>query len=594
MSEQLGRLRREMKRRRIQAYLVPSADPHQSEYVPACWKRRQYITGFSGSAGDAVVTLVRAGLWTDSRYYLQAERELEQSGFDLFRFGVPGVPAWKEWTAIELRAGEALGFDPRLISHKEHGELARLFGDRGLRLRPVEPNLVDEIWDDRPPAPSGQAILQPKKYAGESAAAKLERVRKKLAEERADAHILTQLDAIAWLFNIRGSDVAFNPVVIAYAIVTPKTASLFIDRKKVPPAVGSALVKDARIRPYRDFPSQLQALGKHGRRVWLDDTSASRWVADNLRGAKLILKPSPVALFKACKNTTEIEGSRRAHLRDGAAMVRFLSWLERTAPRGGVTELSAAHRLEDFRSRQPLYRGLSFEPISSSGAHGAVVHYAVKPETDIPVDPAGIYLIDSGSQYADATTDITRTVSLGEPTGEQGDRFTRVLKGVIALSTVSFPQGTMGPQLDILARKALWDAGLNYGHGTGHGIGSFLSVHEGPQSVAPARGFGIALEPGMILSIEPGFYKDGEYGLRTENLALVVKDEKRSTEKLAFYTFETLTRCPIDLRFIKKELLTAQERTWLDDYHKGVRETLTPLLDPDEADWLARATRPLG
>ncbi len=573
--------------------MFPSADPHQSEYVPACWKRRQYLTGFSGSAGDAVVTLDKAGLWTDSRYYLQAERELEGSGFALFKFGLAGVPVWKEWIAKELRAGEALGFDPQLISHKEHGELAKLFGDRGLRLRPVEVNLVDEIWDDRPPAPSGKITWHQKKYTGETVAFKLERVRRKMAEERADAHLLTQLDAVAWLFNIRGSDVMFNPVIIAYAIVTRKTASLFIDRKKVPPSVESALGKDANIRPYKDFQGRLLALGKPGRRVWLDDSTTSRWVADNLRGAKLILKPSPVPLFKACKNTTEIEGSRRAHLRDGAAMVKFLSWLENAVPRGGVTELSAAHKLEEFRSRQPLYRSLSFETISSYGAHGAIVHYAVKPETDIPLRPGGLYIIDSGSQYADATTDITRTVCLGEPTAEQRDRFTRVLKGVIALSTVSFPQGTAGPQLDILARKTIWDAGLNYGHGTGHGIGAFLSVHEGPQSIAPARGFGVALEPGMILSIEPGFYKDGEYGLRTENLALVVEDKEKTTPALSFHTFETLTLCPIDLSLVEKELLTPGELVWLNDYHRKVREALTPLLDPDEADWLALATRPL-
>jgi Xaa-Pro aminopeptidase len=333
-------------------------------------------------------------------------------------------------------------------------------------------------------------------------------------------------------------------------------------------------------------------MGKRGRRVWLDDATASRWVAGSLRGAKLILKPSPLPLFKACKNTTEIEGSRRAHLRDGAAMVKFLSWLEKAVPCEGVTELSAAGKLEELRSRQPLYRGLSFETISSYGAHGAIIHYAVKPETDIPLRPGGLYIIDSGSQYADATTDITRTVCLGEPTAEQRDRFTRVLKGVIALSTVSFPQGTAGPQLDILARKTIWDAGLNYGHGTGHGIGAFLSVHEGPQSIAPARGFGIALEPGMILSIEPGFYKDGEYGLRTENLALVIKDEKRSTNTLVFLTFETLTRCPIDLSLVEKELLTPGELAWLNDYHRKVREALTPLLDGEAREWLLRATLP--
>ena len=593
MSEKLNRLRGFMERRRIQAYFIPSADPHQGEYVPACWKRLQFITGFTGSAGDAVVTLDKSGLWTDSRYHLQAERELAGSGFELFRFGLPGVPSWKEWTLRELRAGEALGFDPQLISYKEHADLAKLFGDRGLRLKPLEHNLVDLVWDARLVPPPGKVIVHLEKYAGESVRAKLERVRKKMAEERADAHVLTQLDAVAWLFNIRGSDVAFNPVVIAYAIVTQQAAYLFVDRKKVTTGVESALSKDAKIRPYGDFQRELRAMGKRGHRVWLDDATASRWVTDSLRGAKLILKPGPVPLFKACKNTTEIEGSRRAHFRDGAAMVKFFSRLEKEVPREGVTELSAAAKLEEFRSRQPLYRGLSFEMISSYGAHGAVVHYAVKPETDTPVKPGGIYLIDSGSQYADATTDITRTICLGEPTDEQRDRFTRVLKGVIALSTVSFPQGTTGPQLDILARKALWDAGLNYGHGTGHGIGSFLGVHEGPQSIAPARGFGIALEPGMVLSIEPGFYKEGEYGLRTENLALVVKDENKSTKALTFYTFETLTLCPIDLRLIKRELLTNQELSWLNEYHKKVREALTPRLEPQEADWLGRATRPV-
>jgi Xaa-Pro aminopeptidase len=412
-----------------------------------------------------------------------------------------------------------------------------------------------------------------------------------MAAEAAEAHVVTQLDAIAWLFNIRGSDVAYNPVVIAYAVITPKEARLFIDRRKLGAAAKAALSKDAEILPYEDFPAHLAKLAARGR-VWVDETTASQWVTESLRGAKLILKPSPVPLFKAIKNQTEAEGARRAQVRDGAAMVKFLYWLENEVPKGGVTELSAARLLEEFRSGQPLYRGLGFETISSYAVHGAIVHYAVSPETDITLKPEGLYLVDSGSQYWDATTDITRTVCLGEPTDEQRDRFTRVLKGVITLTTAAFPQGTMGPQLDILARQALWDAGLNYGHGTGHGIGAYLGVHEGPQSIAPARGFLIPLEPGMILSIEPGFYKDGEFGVRVENLGLVVRDEKRSTSALAFYTFETLTLCPIDVRLIKKELLTAEEIGWLDNYHTRVREALTPLLDAPEAAWLGRATMP--
>lgn len=593
MIEKLAKLRQLMKRQRVQAYFIPSADPHQSEYVPACWKRRQFITGFTGSAGDALVTMGKAGLWTDSRYYLQAERELTGSGFELFKWGLPGVPSWKEWTSKELRAGETLGFDPQLISHKDYADLEKLFGDRGLRLKSIETNLIDEVWDTRPAPPCGKVVLHPKKCAGESARSKLERLRKRMAGEMAETHVLTQLDAIAWLFNIRGSDVEYNPVVIAYALITPKEARLFVGRRKVTAGVNATLSRDAEIRLYEEFPAQLAKLGAQGRRVWLDETSASQWVTERLRGAKLILKPSPVPLFKAVKNQTETEGARQAHVRDGTAMVKFFYWLENEVPKGGVTELSTARKLEEFRSGQPLYRGLSFETISSYASHGAIVHYAVSPETDIPLKPEGIYLIDSGSQYSDATTDITRTICLGRPTDEQRDRFTRVLRGVIALTTIAFPQGTMGPQLDILARKALWEAGLNYGHGTGHGIGAYLGVHEGPQSIAPARGFLITLEPGMILSIEPGFYKEGEYGVRVENLALVIRDEKRSTKALAFYSFETLTLCPIDMRLVKKELLTSEELGWLNDYHDRVRKALSPHLEEHEAAWLQRATRPV-
>jgi Xaa-Pro aminopeptidase len=591
MNDNLAKLRRLMKRHRIQAYLIPSGDPHQSEYVPGFWKRRQFVTGFCGSAGDAVVTLAKAGLWTDSRYYLQAERELAGSGFDLFRWGLPGVPSWKEWMAKELRAGDTLGLDPRLISHKDYGELEKIFRDRGLRLKSIEENLVDKVWDARPAPPRGKIIIHPKRYAGESVRSKLERLRQKMAQEKADAHVLTQLDSVAWLFNVRGSDVDFNPVVIAYALITDRKARLFIDRTKVQGRTKDVLSRDVIILDYRDFAAQLARLGEQERRVWVDEASASQWVVEGLRGARLIFKPSPVPLFKAAKNKTEIDGARRAQIRDGVAMVKFLRWIVEAVPQGGVTELSAAAKLEEFRSRQPLYRGLGFETISSYGEHGAVVHYAVSPETDIPLEPKGIYLSDSGSQYRDATTDITRTICLGEPTNEQRDRFTRVLKGVIALSSISFPQGTMGPQLDILARKALWEAGLNYGHGTGHGIGAYLGVHEGPQSIAPARGFLIPLLPGMIMSIEPGFYKDGEFGVRVENLGLVVKDEKRSTRALAFYTFETLTLCPIDVRLVRRELLTAEEIVWLNGYHARVRAALTPLLDEPDAAWLRTATR---
>jgi Xaa-Pro aminopeptidase len=592
MKDKLTALREVMKRHGVEAYLVPSTDPHQSEYLPEVWKRRQFISGFTGSAGDALVTVNQAGLWTDSRYFLQALGELKDSGFTLFKGGMPGVPSWQEWIAKELSPGQALGLNPKLIAHRDFAKLEKDFQQKGIFLEAIEKNLVDAIWSQRPSAPAGGISLQQKKYAGESVRDKLERLRKKMAEEDADAHVLTQLDAIAWLFNVRGSDVEFNPVAVAYAIVTRKKATLFVERDKVPTKVRQALARNVTIEDYENFCSRLRELGKKKMRVWLDEASASEWVVRSVgREAGLIFKPSPIHLFKAVKNKTEIAGSKRAHLRDGAAMVNFLCWLEKAVPKGGVTELSAAEKMEEFRCQQDHFMGLSFKTISSYASHGAVVHYAVTSETDIPLKPEGIYLIDSGSQYKDATTDITRTVCLGRPTEERRDRFTRVLKGLISLTRLSFPQGTFGTQTDILARLALWEEGLNYGHGTGHGIGAYLNVHEGPQSIAPARGFGVSLEPGMIMSIEPGYYKEDEYGLRVENLALVVKDESRSKKGFSFYAFESLTLCPIDLRLVKKDLLTGEEIQWLDGYHRKVREALMPHLGSAEQTWLKKATQ---
>lgn len=593
MPEKLDTLRRLMRRHNIQAYLIPGSDPHQSEYVPEFWRRRAFITGFTGSAGDALVTLDEAGLWTDSRYYLQAERQLRNTGFSLFRWGRPGVPAWQEWSARNIKTGEALGFDPQLISRREYERLQKMLAAKSIRLKPIAANLVDALWDERPAPSDDPVIVLSERYAGESRASKLLRLRQEMETEDADAHVLSQLDAIAWLFNIRGSDVPFNPVAIAYAIVTRKNALLFVAREKVRPRVRMILERDVTCRDYAEFPAALHGLASAGKRVWLDEAGVSQWVVGRLAGAKLLFQPSPVTLAKAIKNATEIRGSKRAHRRDGAAMVEFLFWLEKAVLKGGVTELSAARKLEEIRKGQPRFIGPSFETISSYGSHGAVVHYRVSPETAALLKPKGIYLIDSGSQYLDATTDITRTVCLGRPTAEQRDRFTRILKGVINLTRCSFPQGTSGPQLDILARRALWEKGLNYGHGTGHGIGSFLNVHEGPQGIAPARGFGISLEPGMILSVEPGFYKEGEYGIRLENLVLIVRDLVRSREAQPFYTFDTLTLCPIDLRLLDKTLLTRDEVNWLNAYHQRVRKELAPLLAREVSAWLKKATRPI-
>ncbi len=593
MNRKLTALRSRMKRHGVHAYLIPNSDPHQSEYVPECWKRRQFMTGFTGSGGDALVASRRAGLWTDSRYYLQAERELRGSGFELYKWGSADVPSWQEWAARNLKSGETFGFDPQLITHKEYARFKKALDDKGIRLKPIAANLVDQIWEERPDPPLAPIIILPERYTGESVRNKLDRLRQNMAAEDADAHVLSQLDAIAWLFNIRGSDVEYNPVAIAYAVITPKEADLFIARGKVDKKARAELKKRVRFRDYHDFPEELRRLASAKRRVWLDETSISQWIVHKLKGSKLIFRPSPVPLFKAVKNAIEIRGAKQAHRRDGAAMVKFLHWLEKAVPGGGVTELSAAHKLEAFRSRQPRFRGPSFATISAYGSHGAIVHYSVSSETNCSLKPAGIYLVDSGGQYLDATTDITRTVALGRPTEEQCDRFTRVLKGVAALSTISFPRGTSGSQLDILARRALWQKGLNYGHGTGHGIGSYLNVHEGPQAISPIRGFGISLEAGMILSNEPGCYKEGEYGIRIENLVLVVKDNVRSTPESPFYLFEPLTLCPIDIRLVNKKLLAEDEIRWLNSYHRRVRKELTHLVDKDEAAWLRKATRPI-
>jgi Xaa-Pro aminopeptidase len=592
MNNKIDAIRKLMKDNGVEAYLVPSSDPHQSEYVPEFWQRRKFISGFTGSAGDVVIIQKKAGLWTDSRYFLQAEQELDGKVFILFKMGLPDVPNFDDWLLRELKKGESLGLDPQLIPRRNYSALKKKLEDRAIGLKTIEKNLVDELWEGRPEPPKGKVEVHGEKYSGEGTASKLKRLRAKMAEEGADAHVAVMLDSIAWLFNIRGSDVKYNPVTISYAIVTKEKAFLFVDLDKMTEAAQKSLKGIVEVRKYEDFSAGLQALAKKRANVWLDEGSVSQWIMSLLeRGARFLFKPSPIKMFKAVKNKTEISGFRAAHIRDGAAMVKFLCWLEKNVGQTKATEVSAAEKAAEFRALDKMFRGMSFETISSYGAHGAVVHYAPSPESDVPLKPEGIYLIDSGGQYLDGTTDITRTISLGNPTEEQKERFTRVLKGLVDLLITSFPQGTVGKQLDTISRLPLWEKGLNYGHGTGHGIGTYLNVHEGPQAISYYRCIGIALEPGMITTIEPGYYKDNEYGLRVENVALVVKDEERSSEEASFYTFENLTLCPIDLRLVKKELLTAREIDWLNDYHKKVFKTIVPLLAKPEAAWLKKATR---
>lgn len=461
-------------------------------------------------------------------------------------------------------------------------------------MRSLSGNLVDAIWTERPKPPLNAVMALATRFTGETVSAKLARVQKAMKERKVDAHFISALDGVAWLFNLRGSDVPFNPVLIAYALVTSKGATLFVDPQKMPADVARSLGRRVELRSYEDAAGALLLLGSEKKRVWVEDTSVSRWVADLLSGADLVTDTSPVTLMKARKNKTEIRGMRDAHLRDGVAMCRFLCWLDGAVGKDTITEISAADKLEEFRSSGKNFRGLSFRTISGYGAHGAIIHYSVTPETDVRLRPAGIYLVDSGAQYLDGTTDITRTVLLGKKaTAEQKDRFTRVLQGHIRLGRARFPRGVTGGRLDVLARTSLWDVGLDYNHGTGHGVGSYLNVHEGPRSISSAKDTGLPIESGNIFSNEPGYYKPGEYGIRLENLVLVKEDGVTGESGLPYFEFETLTLCPIDTQLVDSRLLEPEERAWLNAYHKEVYRKLSPYVDSPERAWLNRACNPI-
>lgn len=592
--ERLSALRNLMKKNKIDAYIIPSTDPHQSEYVPELWQRRKWISGFTGSAGDVIITKSKAGMWTDSRYFLQAEGQLKDTGIDLFKIGVPDVPTMFEFVRDELSKGQSVAIDPKLQTHEEANDLKNRLMNHKIKLVHLDDNLVDKLWKDQPRLSDDVIMVWDEKYAGESIESKLVRIREKMAIEGADVHVLTTLDSIAWTFNIRGNDVEYNPVVIAYALITKDTAELYLNRKKVKKDVKKALKGKVKIYDYENFPKRLQKNTGKKIKVWLDIDTVTAWIVDLIdKKSDIILKKSPITLFKACKNKIELAGFRACHIRDGVAMVKFLHWLDETVPKGSVTEISASDKLGEFRGADSLFQGLSFGTISAYNEHGAIVHYESSPDSDVELKPEGIYLIDSGGQYLDGTTDITRTIALGEPTDEQKDRFTRILKGHIDLSMISFPRGTQGIQLDTIARKPLWEIGQNYRHGTGHGVGAFLNVHEGPQGISYYRGIGVPLEIGMICSNEPGFYKAGEYGLRIETLINVVKDEEKTTDEFEFYKFETATLCPVDTKLIDKSLLTDEEIEYLNIYHKRVFAELSPKIRGKAKDWLAKATEPI-
>jgi Xaa-Pro aminopeptidase len=591
--EKLTHIREEMASRGLHIYLVPSTDPHQSEYVPTCWQRRVWASGFTGSVGDLIVTRDAAFQFADGRYHLQVDAELRGSDVTPRKVGLPGVLDHDDHLRSILEPDMLVGVDPRVISHRRRGALEAVAASRGASLVLVDENLVDLAWDDQPPLPVTPVELHPTSRAGESRANRLKRLRKEMAAHDADAVVVAALDQIAWLLNLRGADVVYNPLSIAYLVVTRDDATLFVNPAKLTPAVTRELGKVTAFRDYEEVVDAARALGDLGRRVWADPSSVSAWLVSALEGARLVDHPSPLPRMKARKNAVEMDGMRAAHVRDGVALTRFLHWLAENVPGRKETELSAARRLLAFREEAEGFRGPSFATISGYGPHGAIIHYRVSEESDAPLRPKGIYLIDSGGHYVDGTTDVTRTVLLGSrATKAQRDAFTRVLKGMIALSVAVFPEGTRGLRLDTLARQFLWATGLDYRHGTGHGVGSYMNVHEGPQSIG-VRCSGAALEVGNVQSNEPGYYADGEWGVRIENLIMVVPDEARSRNGTPFFGFETLTLAPIDTRLIEVSLLTEAERAWLNAYHRRVKAILSPHLDRGPRRYLADAAKPI-
>ncbi len=590
----LASLRALMAERDLAAWIVPSADAHQSEYVSENWLRRGFVSGFDGSAGTAVILGEKAGLWTDGRYFLQAAEQLEGSGIELMKMGEAGVSSLEAWLGEQLSEGARVGVNAAVFSVKGYGDLAKALESSGLELVPLAEDLVDLVWGaDQPPMPDAPVRVHGPEVAGETVAEKLGRIALRMEKQGADAMLVCALDEIAWCFNLRGADIAFNPVFIAWALFEGGKATLFTGLDRLEPGVREALPPGVELAPYEAIDAACERLGAAGAKVWLDPAVASKRLAVLLEasGATLHLATGPVPAWKAVKNPTEIAGMRAAHVRDGVAMVRFLRWLEGAVPAGGVTEISAAEQLEAFRALGDAFVGSSFGTIAGYAGHGAIVHYSATPESSADVKADGIFLVDSGGQYLDGTTDITRTIAMGPPTQEQRRAYTAVLRGHLQLRGARFKAGTDGYQLDVLARAPLWDYFLDYAHGTGHGVGAALCVHEGPFSVSLRKNM-TPLQPGHILSNEPGYYKAGEFGIRIENLVLVNK--LHENEHGIFLGFEDLTLCPYDRKLIDEALLSDGEKTQINAYHARVLDTLAPHLDGPELAWLEAVCEPMA
>ena len=589
INSRIQALRALFSREGIQAFIIPSTDPHLSEYVTPHWKSREWISGFTGSAGTVVVTTGKAGLWTDSRYFLQAAQQLEGTEIELYKEMLPETPSISTFLCTQLSPGDAVGIDGKMFSAEEVERMQAELQKCRIEIKNI-PDPMRELWADRPPMPEAPAFIHETKYSGKSSVEKISIIREELKKCNARALFISALDEIAWTLNLRGNDVHCNPVIVSYLLIEEQDIHYFIQPQKITLEVAEYLKSTGiSLHPYEEVETYLKQIRVESLLINPSKTNYPVYSAVN-PDCKIIHGVSPVTLLKAIRNEQEIAGIHAAMQRDGVALVKFLKWLEEAVPAGKETEISVDKKLHSFRAEQDLYMGESFDTIAGYKEHGAIVHYEATPETDVPLKPEGFLLLDSGAQYLDGTTDITRTIALGELTEEEKTDYTLILKGHIALAMAKFPAGTRGAQLDVLARMPIWQRGMNFLHGTGHGVGHFLNVHEGPQSIRMNEN-PVTLQLGMLTSNEPGVYKAGSHGVRTENLVLVVPAGEGMFGN--YLQFETVTLCPICKKGIIKELLTNEEIEWLNGYHQTVYEKLSPSLNKEEQAWLKEATSSL-
>ncbi|OOM75311.1 aminopeptidase P family protein [Clostridium sp. BL-8] len=587
VSERIQKLRELMKKEKIDYYIVPSDDFHQSEYVAECFKARAYITGFTGSAGTALIGKEKAILWTDGRYFIQANHQLEGSGVELFKMRIPGWPTLEEWLMDNMKKGETLGFDGRVVPLNQYKEILKIKEKKNINIS-MSKDLIQEIWIDKPEMPKEKIFILDTKYCGKTANEKIHEVRAEMKKLGGKAYIVASLDDIAWLFNIRGNDVKYTPVILSYALIDEKQARLYIDKEKVSASDKERLLAEGiELKDYEDIFGDIMAIKDS---VILDSGKVSAFIYEQInKDTNIIEELNITTKLKAIKNETEIKSLKNCQLKDGVAMVKFIKWIKENAGKEVITELTLNDKLYEFRSKGDLFIEESFATIAGYKEHAAMMHYSATEESAYKLERQGILLVDSGGQYLDGTTDITRSIVLGEISKQERRDFTLVLKAHINLMKAKFLKGTTGSNIDILSRRVLWEEGIDYKCGTGHGVGFCLSVHEGPQTIRPIPNT-IELEPGMILTNEPGIYREGSHGIRTENIMLVVEDEK-SDEFGEFYRFETMSYCPIDLDGIDKELLTEDEKEWLNSYHEETYNKLSPFLNSEEKEFLKNATK---